>query len=267
MAYGRTLLSTNTAFATRVSADSSPVYKPGGISIDWGTVAALGSDTTYPDGSVIKSGLKVMRYGQVVCKINAGTSATTQTLTGTATGGTFTLTVTRPDTGQPVTTAALAFNATAATVLAALQAVLSPGQAASSSGGPLGTGAVTLVFGTFFPILTVNGGSLTGGTVTPAVTNIGATTGYFGPYDPAASDGRQTLARGDCFVLDELVLQYDSGSPLLGPATDQYGSAIEGGHVFIDRVLHSGTAAASLAAGPTLANLLTAFPRLSPVRD
>src|SRR5947207_488256 len=121
---GRTLLAgNNSIFPTRVSADGSPVYKAGGVTLDWGTVAALGSDTTYPDGSIVRSGQKVLRYGQVICKINLSTSATTQTLTGTATGGTFTLTLTRPDTNQPVTTAAIAFNATAATVLAAIQAV------------------------------------------------------------------------------------------------------------------------------------------------
>lgn len=260
---GRTLLTNNIVMPTRVSADGVPVYKPGGITIDWSTVAAPGSDVNLPDGSIIRSGNKYLRYGQVMSKIAL---YTVQTLTGTATGGTFTLTAQRPDVNVPVTTAALAFNATAAAVLAALQAVLGPGQAASSSGGPLGTGAVTLNFGTFFPILVVNGALLTGGTVTPAVTTVGASGGMYGPYDPAAGDGRANFARGDVFIMDETVLQYSSG-PTLGPGNDQVGSAIEGGLVFIDRVLHSGAAAASLALGPTLVNLGTAFPRLSFARD
>lgn len=163
MAYGRTSLANNNVFPTRVSADGIPKYKAGGITIDWATVAALGSDTTLPDGSVVRSGQKMLRYGQVVTKITA--------------------------------------------------------------------------------------------------------TGLFGPYDPAAADGRQTLARGDCFVMDETVLQYPSGSPLLGASTDQTGGAIEGGDIWIDRVLQAGTGAASLAAGPTLANLSTAFPAFYYVRN
>ena len=264
---GRTVLSLNSVMPTRVCADGVPVYKAGGITIDWGTVTALGADTTYPDGSLVRSGQKLLRYGQVVTKLTTAAGATTQTLTGTATGGSFTLTLTRPDTNQPVTTGTIAWNATAATVLTAIQAVLAPGQAVSSSGGALGTAAVTVVFGTYFPIVTVNGALLTGGTVTPAVTVVGATSGYFGPYDPAASDGRQNLNRGDCFVLDEMVLQYDAGTSALTSATDQTGGALEGGHIYIDRVLQSGAAAASLALGPTLVNFSAAFPRFSFVRD
>lgn len=264
---GRTVLTNNSIMPTRVTADGSPKYKAGGITIDWSTVAALGSDTTDPDGSLIRSGQKRLRYGQVVCKMSAAAANTQQTLTGTATSGNFTLTLTRPDTNQPVTTANIAFNASAATVLAAIQAVLGPGQIVSSSGGALGTAAVTLVFGTFFPIVTVNSGTLAGGTVTPAVTVVGTTGGYYGPYDPAATDGRQTLLRGDCFVLDETVLQYDTATAALGAATDQTGGAIEGGDVYLARIIQSGTAAHTLALGPTRAELDAAFPRFSYVGD
>jgi hypothetical protein len=52
-------------------------------------------------------------------------------------------------------------------------------------------------------------------------------------------------ARGDCFVLDEMTYAVRHGTAALGGATDQTGGAIEGGHVFIDRVMHSGAAAAS----------------------
>jgi hypothetical protein len=46
---------------------------------------------------------------------------------------------------------------------------------------------------------------LTGGTgPTPAVTVAGTASGKYGPYDSAATDGRQTLTRGECFILDEL---------------------------------------------------------------
>jgi hypothetical protein len=267
MAYGRTVFSQNSVFPTRVSADGSPKYKAGGGTIDWGTVAAPGSDVTLPDGSIVKSGTKYLRHGQVVCRIDAGTSAHTQTITGGATSGNFTITLVRPDTGASVTTANIAFNASAATILAAIQAVLGPGQAASSSGGPLNTTPVPVVFGTAMTTMVINNGTLAGGTVTVAVTNAGATTGYFGPYDPAASDGRQNLDRGECYILDETVLQYSAGGAAFGVSNDQVGSLIEGGDVFIDRVLHSGAATHTLAAGPTLAEITTAFPRVSFVKD
>jgi hypothetical protein len=263
--FGRTVLTQNSVFPTRVSADGSPKYKAGGVTIDWSTVSALGSDTTYPDGSVVKSGSKVLRYGQVICKITTGE---TQTLTGTATSGNFTLSVVFPHTGTTYTTGNIAFNATAATVLAALQAVLPPNVAVSASGGALGTNPVVVTFGTDVALVTVNAGTLAGGTVTAAATTNTGLTGFYGPYDPAASDGRQNLNRGDIFILDETVLQYPAGGAgALGPSSDQVGSAIEGGDVFIDRVIHSGTAAHTLALGPTLAEITTAFPRISFVRD
>jgi hypothetical protein len=262
--FGRTVLSNNSVLPTRVSADGSPKYKAGGGTIDWSTVAAVsGSDVTLPDGSVIKIGQKYLRYGQVVSKITTGE---TQTITGTATSGSGTLTLVRPDTGATVTTAAIAFNATAATVLAAIQAVMGPSQAVSASGGALGTAPVVITFSTSVDTMTVNTGTLAGGTFAVAATTDTGLTGYFGPHDPAATDGRQNLNRGDVFVCDETILQYSSGSSGLSAANDQVGGLIEGGDIFIDRVIQSGVATASLAAGPTLANFLAAFPRFSLVR-
>lgn len=84
--------------------------------------------------------------------------------------------------------------------------------------------------------------------------------GKYGPYDPAAVDGRQTLARGSAYVLNESYKEDDT-------ASDHPPGAFDGGHVFLDRILHSGGGAASLAAGPTEANLLTTFPRLILTRD
>jgi hypothetical protein len=161
--YGRTVLSNNSVFATRVSADGKPVYKAGGITIDWTTVVAASGDVTLTDGSVVKDGQKYLRYGQVMTKITAS--------------------------------------------------------------------------------------------------------GQFGPYDPAVTDGRQTLTRGSCYILDETVLQYSSGSTKLSAANDIVGSAIEGGAVFIDRVLQSGVATHTLAVGPTKAEVLTAFPAIFVVQD
>jgi hypothetical protein len=98
------------------------------------------------------------------------------------------------------------------------------------------------------------------------VTKITAT-GKFGPYDSAAADGRQLLARGDAFILDETFTEFSAGIAGISTRNDQVGSAIEGGSLFVNRVLNSGGGAASLAAGPTLAALEAAFPRARWVRN
>lgn len=264
MPYGRTLAGTNIVYPTRVSADGSPRYKAGGVTLDLATItAASGSDITLPDGSLIKANNQFIRYGQVICKITTGV---VQTLTGTASGGTFTLTLVRPDTQQSVTTAALSATATAAQVLAAIQAVMGPNQVTSATGGALGTATVPVTFNAYVPLLTVNGAALTGGTVTVALTTAGLSNGKFGPYDPAASDGRQTLTRGECFILDEVFLVTPSGSQLPS-ANDNVGGVIDGGLVYIDRIIQSGTATHTLALGPTKAELLAAFPSIAIVEN
>jgi hypothetical protein len=161
---GRNLLTTSTVQPVRVSADGSPLYKAGGVTIDWTTVVAVaGADVTLPDGDVIRIGQKYLRYGQVITKITAS--------------------------------------------------------------------------------------------------------GKFGPYDPGAGDGRQTLARGNAYILDETWLQFTAESAALGAANDQIGGCIEGGLLWVDRVLNSGVGAASLAAGPTLANVEATFPTARWVRN
>lgn len=90
--------------------------------------------------------------------------------------------------------------------------------------------------------------------------------GLFGPYDPAAADGRQTLTQGDCYVLNETVTEL----PLLGfvaPQSLHLGGVFDGGYVWLARLLQAGTGAASLAAGPTLAAFKAAFPRIAYVAD
>lgn len=90
------------------------------------------------------------------------------------------------------------------------------------------------------------------------VTKITAS-GKYGPYDPAAADGRQTLVVGEAFILNESVRELDVAS--------DHPPAMMGGKVFLGRIIQSGVGAASLAAGPTLANLLATFPRLWPVKE
>lgn len=164
MAYGRTSLPNNAVYPTRVSADGSPEYKAGGITIDWSLVSAVsGADVTLTDGSIIKIGQKYLRYGQVMTKVTAS--------------------------------------------------------------------------------------------------------GLFGPYDPDLTQGSELLVRGNCFILDQTILQYPSGASTLGPSIDQCGEAIEGGKVWIDRILNTGTSTHTKAGGPTLAEVLAVFPNIYPVRD
>lgn len=91
--------------------------------------------------------------------------------------------------------------------------------------------------------------------------------GKYAPYDPSGTTGQEVLVSGRCFILDMTVLQYGSGSSLLSASNDQVGEAIEGGDVWLARILQSGVASHSLAAGPTYAELAAAFPRCSFVRD
>src|SRR5436309_1090362 len=90
-----------------------------------------------------------------------------QTLTITATGGTYTLTYTDPISGVQVTTAALAYNANAAAIQTALNAA---GVLGTSGVAVAGTGPYTITFsGTSYAgkaqnALIPNTGSLTGGT-------------------------------------------------------------------------------------------------------
>jgi hypothetical protein len=84
-------------------------------------------------------------------------------------------------------------------------------------------------------------------------------TGKYAPYDPAASNGQETLIKGKCFILNESMRQDEVAS--------DYPPALFGGLVFLDRIIQSGTATHTLALGPTLAELLAAFPRLQPVTE
>lgn len=102
-----------------------------------------------------------------------GSETQTLTMTGTPTGGTFTLTFS----GQ--TTSAIAYNATAATVQTALEALSSVGSGnVTCAGGPLPGSPITVAFkgelaSTDVPLMTANSASLTGGTsptMTPSTT-------------------------------------------------------------------------------------------------
>lgn len=134
--------------------------------------AAFTKNTHYPDG-VLKSGTVLTRYTSGayagLWAPYAGEASEVQavTITGTPTGGTFTLTLA----GE--TTAGIAYNATAAAVQAALEALpsLAAGDVTVTGGpGPATPYVVTFggnLAGSNVAQMTTSGAGLTGGT-TPA---------------------------------------------------------------------------------------------------
>jgi hypothetical protein len=84
-------------------------------------------------------------------------------------------------------------------------------------------------------------------------------TGLYGPYDFAATDGRQTPARGSTFIVNETTREDETES--------NHPPVLSGGTVFRDRIIQAGTGTHSLAAGPTLAELLAVMPRLEIVTE
>lgn len=146
--------------------------------------SAFTSGTHYPNG-YFPSGLplgKITASG--LYAPYAGRTSEIQTITISATGGTFTVTF------EGQTTAAIAYNATAATVQAAMEALsnIQPGDVTVSLAGSV----YTFLFGQKFAgenvtAMTTNAGSLTGGAGTATVA-----TGTAG--GAAASDGSEVFA-------------------------------------------------------------------------
>jgi hypothetical protein len=355
--FGRRVLST-TGVPTQVSADGSPEWKVGGITLDWATVTAEVSDRTLTDGTVIKAGAKGLEYGTILC---AKVVPEVQTISIDATGGTFTIS------GNSNTTPATAYNASAATVqtniralggsyanvtvtkvqnrwtlteqpgtdggtfdlritrngvsrliaglawdiastttldaaIEALDIIGTGGVAATGSAG----GPYTLVFaptlgdieveiandltsdggvleggltlanlagGAYvitFPAgsgnvtaVTTSAASLTGGaqTATVATATGGDATGTYGPYNSAATDGRQNLTRGSCYILNETVTEL---GPLgLGEAPSSHPAVFDGGRVWRARLKINGANPTSIGGNqPSVAAFEAAFPRI-----
>jgi hypothetical protein len=165
--------------------------------------------THYPDGYV-KSGTVLAKLSNgLYGPYNATDEVQTVTITGSPTGGTFTLTFD----GQ--TTAAIAYNAAASAVQTALVALsnVETGEATVAGGPGPGT-AWTVTFsgqyaGTDVPVMTADGTSLTGGT-SPEVT---VTTTTAGGGEAAAGAG---TAAGFLFNSTEMRASGpDVGAPLL----------------------------------------------------
>lgn len=252
--YGRQVLSTDSGIPIQVTADGVPDWAPIGITIDWATVDAVsGSDATYADGTVVPVGQKGLPLGTILCEI---TQAEVQTvdLSGAddPTGGTFTITV--PSHG---TTAALAYNASAAVVQAALEALVGSGNVTVGKTGFVYTLTFDAALNNLSAV-TVASGSLTSGgsvTVTIATTTEGvANAGKFGPYDAGATDGRQTLSRGKCYILNATVVVPPTAAGI--PAVTDHPGVIEGGLVWKARLRVGGTGQ------PAWNTFEAAFPRI-----
>lgn len=217
--YGRNLITT-TGQPVQVSADGYPEWKVGGVTLDWGTIPAVASDTTLLDGTVIKAGYRGLQFGTILCKITAS--------------GKY----------GPFTPAETATTLNGATVIGAQTATLTsaanllPGDVLTiDTAGQAETAQVLSVSGsvvTFVAPLTKTHAD------TVAVTK--------------ATTGRETLVAGECFVLNQTVVQ--SAAYFLSPGATDHPAVIEGGSVFLARLQVGGTNQ------PTLAQLLAVLPRL-----
>lgn len=88
-------------------------------------------------------------------------------------------------------------------------------------------------------------------------------TGLYGPFDPAAGDGRQTPTTGKCGLLNRTIIQ--NGILGITAVNNDNTNVVVGGRVWEARLIQSGVGTHSLAAGPTRAELLAVLPRLMPV--
>lgn len=107
--------------------------------------------------------------------------------------------------------------------------------------------------------VTTTATGLAGGSATVATVTAGDATGTYGPYDSAATDGRQNLTRGKCFILNESILEVD-------PAGNQtnHPTVFDGGLVWKARLRVGGLNTTPLGSGsePSWAAFEAAFPRV-----
>lgn len=253
--YGRQVLFT-TGSDFQVLASGDAIWHPIGATIDWATVAAVsGADVTYGDGTIVKIGAKGIPYGTVLCRVTT-TEVQTITLTN-ATGGTF------PVTGNNLTVSGLAFNVAAAdlqTAIRSLGGVYYNAVVTGSAGGPYSV-TYTSASGDV-PALTTSNAALTGSSPTIAVTTPTAglaAGGKWAPYDSGASNGLQTLSRGNCGILNRSVLEL--GYAGIVPVASDITSLIEGGLVWRERLKVGG------ASQPSFANVEAALPMLRYVQQ
>jgi hypothetical protein len=226
----------------RVSADGKPEMKVGGCTIDWPSVTAAGAQI---DGVRVEAGEKYIRYGTIMTKIKNKEVQTVDVAGGTTpTGGTFVLTL------GNFSTTALAYNASAATVQAALEVLLGAGRVTVTKATTVFTITYDEDLGDV-PLIVATNSMTPGGTaITVAVGTAGSdSNGKYGPYTSGASNGLQTLTRGECFIIDTSVKEEWINS-------DWKGGFFDGGLVWQARLL------LDVGTAPTTSNFLAAFPRI-----
>lgn len=155
--------------------------------------------------------------GTILGEVAGVNEVQTITITGTPTGGTFTITYS----GQ--TTSAIAYNATAATVQTALEALSNIGvNNVSCSGGAFPGTAVSVTFqntlgkqniAAMTTTDSLTGGSSPASAVTTATAGVAATYGTYKAYLSSSTDGSQTA---------KAILEFDC-------ATDSSGNITLGG--------------------------------------
>lgn len=254
--YGRKLLSATGRPVMVAAGETRDInWKTAGITIAWALVAAVEVLTTLADDTVVKVGEKYLRYGQILCRV---TKTEIQVVTvSNASGGTFTLAGSDP----------IAFDAAAAAVQTALEEIFGAGlvTVTGNAGGPY-TVTFDNSLGNVAAMAVVDSTTGAGHSVVVTTSNQGTgSEGLWGPYDPAATDGRQNLTPGDCYILNQTVLE-NGLIPELGGGTSDHPAVLDGGKVWKARILMT-NGAASLAAGPTVADVNAAFPRLDYVQS
>lgn len=241
-----------------VSADGAPQWKSGGVTIDWSKVTAASAQTTLDDDTVIEIGDKYLPFGTILAAVAIGEVQTIDLSGGDdPTGGTFTITY------DGKTTAALAYNASADDVEAALLALdsLNVGDVSVSKSNFVYTLTFRPELGNVAEV-TADGSSLTsGGTATISIATGTAGSGgdYYGPADEDATDGRQTLTRGRTFIVNQTIVNRN--------AEHDYSVAgvIEGGRVYVPR-LQAGKSVVG-AKQHNLSDVLSAMGLLVPLYD
>lgn len=253
--YGRQVITaTGIPVMTLANLDDA-FWKPGGITLDWSLITAVVADTTLADGTVIPAGQKGIEFGTILCDVGI---AEVETLTITATGGTYTLA------GNGNISVAIAYNASSALVQSAIRALGGAYANALVTGAAAGPYTITFERGQGNVTNLVPDNTLaTGGTAAVTTGTAGTGTGLYGPYDSAVSDGRQTLARGHCYILNETVLQ--TGAQGLAALATDNPAVFSGGMVWKARLKIGSINPVYLGAGnqPTVAAFETAFPRIS----
>lgn len=221
--YGRQAIA-STGQPVRVSFDGNPMWKAGGVTLDWNTVAPVAVDTVLADGITIPAGGRGLALGTVLQEIGAtgkyGTMTPAMTATTLNNGGTS------------------AIGAATATLTAVTN--IQPGD--------------FLLIDTSTQAETAQVASIAGNVVT-FVSPL-TKTHNDGVAVAKPDDGRQALVQGKTYVLDSSVIQTPRLA-LFSGATD-HPAVFYGGLVWSARLRVGG------ANQPTLAQLLTACPMLQP---